>query len=172
MIALTVGLYFKQSSVVNEYTTTTTAGAIGDTQSTSKIAQIVGNAATGAYSSADNNYLFASIANNDANDRTIVSIDTYYSGLNVKTSTTSPTASTFLVRAATSTDATTLNSNTNLFYQSLVATSSSIYFEASSTPGMATANINRIWPAGTNINFLSRATTSATVIFRISYIAQ
>lgn len=147
-------------------------GAIGDTQATPKIAQIQGNAATGAYSSADNAYLFATVNNSNSADRTIISIDTFYSGLNAKTSTTSPTASNFLVRAATSTDTTTLGGNTNLVYQSSVATSSAVYYEASSTPGMATANLNRIWPAGTSINFVSAATTSANVWLRVSYIQQ
>ncbi len=172
LVAAIAGAYMYPKYAQN--VTQVVAGAVGDTQQTPKMYQIVANG-NGSYQSGAVNvgvYTLATMPNNDTNDRTITSIDAFYTGLGAVS--TSSVAN-FAVSAATSTDTTTLNSNTNLIYGALVATSSPVAYEGSTTPGLSSVAGKayiRIWKAGTNLNFVSTATTSATVIFKVNYIAQ
>lgn len=164
------GAYYYPASTA---TSNMNLGAVGDTQSTPKMAQIQGNCSNATYISGAvgaGQYLVATLPNADANDRTIISIDAFYTGLG-QTSTTTGTA-TFSIAGATSSNATNLNSNTNFAYLAAVATSTGIVYEASSTPGLSTSAFVRVWKAGSNLNLVSNATTSASCWYRVSYLAQ
>lgn len=148
-------------------------GAVGDTQSTPKISQVVGNCSSASYVSGTGvtgQYLVATLPNGDANDRTIIGIDAFYSGLGQTSTTTG--GSLINVAGATSSNATSLGGNTNYAYLGTVATSTGIAYEASSTPGLSTNAFVRVWKAGSNLNLVANATTSASCWYRVSYLAQ
>lgn len=145
------------------------ASAVGTTNSAPKSNQIVANGNTGTYVVANNGYTYASLTNSDSQDRVITSIDYFYQGLGQNSSTT---IAALTLQAATSSDSTTLNSNTNYVLSTQIATSTSVLYTGSSTPGTTTTNANRIWLAGSNLNFISNGTTSANVIIRVNYIPE
>lgn len=156
-----VGAYFFPKST---HTTVLQAGAVGDTNSTQRIAQIVMDMTTTTP---------ASILNGDATDRIITSIDYYLASLTSVTSNGSGLANfTFLL--STSTNVYTAAS-ANYLLNTTVATTTAQLFVASTTPGntaLATlAGVNtRVWKAGTYLNVFANGTSTATGTIKISYI--
>jgi len=142
--------------------------AEGTTGSTPRMSQIVANANDStSYVSSENKYQVASLYNADSQDRIVESVSYFYDALaTVSTSTAAMT-----LQAATSSSATTLGSNTNYVLSTTVATSTPVLYVASTTPGLTGTNANRIWKAGSYLNFFSNATTSSSQVIKVNYIA-
>ena len=138
--------------------------SIGTTNSTQRIAQIVANG-NGAYDSVDNQYVLASIANTDANDRVVESISYFYQAITTVSTSSITTTTGYVVSAATSTTANTLGGNTNYLLNTSVATTTPTVFVASTSPGTTVGTVlNRTWLAGSNLNIVANGTTSSPVI--------
>lgn len=115
----------------------------------------------------------SSLLNQDGNDRVITSVDVSCSGLG--TSQTAYTGTglvqvTFSV-ATTSTSAPVALGNTNFIYNGAVATTTSSFYDASSTPGTTGANLLvRRWPNSTYLTVTSNATNTAACIVNVNYL--
>ncbi len=142
------------------------AGAVGDTQATPKMAQIVGNA-NGTYVTANNRYQYASLYNSDANDRIVESVEWFADALS--TVSTSTDALKFLM-ATSSTASGAIGSNYLL--NTTVATSAPASYVASTTPGDTSSSYKRIWAAGTYLNLESNATSSTGFNLKVNYMAK
>lgn len=116
-----------------------------------------------------------SVLNSDSQDRIITSFDTACSGLGTSlTAYTGAGLAALVFKVATSSTDTPNNlSNTNYVYNGTIATSSSSFYDASSTPGLTSAtvvNFNRRWPAGTYLTVSSNATNTASCILNARYL--
>ncbi len=142
--------------------------AVGTTGSTPRVAQIVANG-NGAYVSGtlgSGVYTIASIANGDANDRVILGVNEVFVGLG----TNSTSTATYTIQAATSSDTTTLNSNTNYVINNAFSTSTPTL--VASTTALSGSTNGSIWKAGSNLNVVANGTTSAEVILQVLYITE
>lgn len=161
------GLYYPVA--VN--TITNSFGAVGDTNSTSKIASCVLDTSTttptyATTSSATTGCLY----NADSKDRFITSVDYYITGLNGSVSSNIGTTT---WKMGTSTDFYTPGAsyvlNTSIATSSNLGTVQNTLYVASTTPGLGATFPYRIWNTGTNLNLLQNSTTSgatATIVVR------
>lgn len=147
------------------------AGAIGDTQSSPRMAQVVANASSNtSYDSTNNAYIWSSFLNSSATDRVVEGIQVVANGL---TTVATSTTATISLKCATSTTATTLGSNTNYTFNTSIATSSSFLQMASSTTGIyGTSGLGGVWKAGSYLNCQAAATTSASVYIKVPYMQE
>lgn len=143
-------------------TTTAFGSATGTTFNDSKVATIVFTPGTSATST--------SILNTDASDRKIESFKYDCSG--VGTSLTAYTgaglASLVFTAATSSTASPAVNNNTN----TIPLTVSTSTVDSFNTVGGATTTpaLNRVWAAGSYMNFYSNATNTASCIIGVSYL--
>lgn len=108
----------------------------------------------------------ATMYNSDGWDRIITGISYYVQDFD--TASGAPRTMT----AATSTNAYTLNSNTNYVFNAVIATTSPRVFVASSTPGSTGEDATRrVWGEGTYLNFLlsSLSTSTASGYIEVEY---
>ncbi len=160
-IVLSVGLYFKQYTVVNN--PTQTVMAVGDTAQTPKMIQTSMTLSTTTP---------VSTLNTDSQDRIITTVDYWLQGL---TSTQIPSGvgvASLVFTMSTSTDIYTASS-ANYLLNTTVATSTPQLWVASSTPGNANATTGgfvRVWKTGTYLNLFQNSTSTATGQLRIGYI--
>ena len=161
------GYFFPGSSVqlvqpLNQYTQTV-GSAVGSTFGTAKIASINFSPSVGATST--------SMINSDASDRYVTSSFYYCSGLGVSKAAytyTSLTSNGLIFLAATSSTASTpINANTNFVMYNTISTSTIYDFTASTTVYQAA---DRIWKAGSYLNFWSNATNTATCTVGVHYL--
>lgn len=115
----------------------------------------------------------SSLLNSDGNDRVITSVDTACSGLGTSQTAYSGSglaALNFQI-ATTSTSAPVTLGNTNYIYNSTIATSSTTFYESTSTPGLTAGNLQvRRWPASTYVTVSSNATNTAACIINVNYL--
>lgn len=169
--AVVGGYYYPKSTE----TTFIQAGAVSDTQATPKMQQIQCDPATTTYISGDNKYQYCSLTNNSATDRTIQSVDYFWTAANGTVSTS--TTSRFGTFVATTTAASSgYGSNTNWLLNQTVATSTPAVYNASSTPGIVTSDSTkdfvRIWSAGSVLVYEGTATTSGSLWLKVTYLQQ
>lgn len=129
-----------------------TGDATGDTQSTSKISQIVMNGGSSATTTV--NSAWASLYNGDSNARIIQ--DIYYSISGLETNFYGS------LLAGTSTTAGTLIGVSSIFNSGILSTSTTMIYTSTSTSGaMSTAPGFRVWPAGTYLNVIASSTVTS-----------
>ncbi len=128
-------------------------GAVGDTQSTGKISQIVVNLSTTTY---------ASLYNGDERDRIVDNIYYNFTGLGTMNGVNTLSLDAAWLHAGTSTNAVSISGN-DLLFTTFATTSPDIYVATSSPGSTATLSTSwkRVWKAGTYLNFLSGTTTTA-----------
>lgn len=164
------GYYYPHAqNVVNNF------GATGDTQATPKMAQVQCDPATTTYVSGDNKYQYCSLTNNASSDRTIESVETFWTAANGTVSTS--TTSRFTTVIATTTAASSgYGSNANYLWLQTVATSTPSVYNASTTPGVSTSDSTkdfvRIWPSSSVLVFEGTATTSGSLWIKVTYLQQ
>lgn len=161
------GSYFfpKNQTVVQQLQS---FGAVGDTNSTSRIAQCSLDLSTTTSSTISGT---GCLLNGDGRDRIITSIDIY--GSSLTTSTSNGTGVKNLTwNVATSTGVYTPDGTKVL--STSVSTTTPILYVSSTTPGTigiaATNDYARTWATGTYLNVLQNATSTASGIIVVRYI--
>lgn len=119
-------------------------GAIGDTNASPRLNQVVANPQSGT--------TYASFYNSDANARVVSGVYYWVNGIASSTALT--------LQAATTTTATGLGGNTSYVYNGTLSSTTQYQYISSSTPTASDAI--RLWPAGTYLNFVASGTSSPT----------
>ena len=158
--AIVGGYFFPLSQTV----TRIVGSPVGSTFGDAKLAAINISPSTGATST--------SILNTDGSDRYITTFEGACS--NVGTSLTPLTgaglASLTLTAATTSTATPAVNPNSNSAFVATVATSSTIYIQASSTQQLSGTPVNDVWKAGSYLSFYFNATNTAACTVGVRYL--
>lgn len=163
LVLAIVGAYFfpKQLSKVS-------VGAVGDTNSTQRIASCVLDMSTTTPTTATTTGT-GCLYNGDSKDRVITSVEYYLSGLGAMIGSTGGVATTTWL-LGTSTDVYNVPAVGSRLLNTTIATStangavSGTLFVASTTPGASATFPNRVWPSGTYLNLQQNATTGANSI--------
>lgn len=165
IVALVIGgSYFypkqKEASVVQ-------VGAVGDFNSTSRIAQLVVDMTTTTPTTING----ACLTNGDSRDRIVTSVDFYLASLGSFTSNGTGLVN-LIFTLATSSGVYIAPSGSQLLNTSVTTTTPQL-FVSSSTPGvssLSTGSFSRVWAAGSCLNLFQNGTTTATGVLRIGYL--
>lgn len=160
LIAGSIVAKFSSNTVVNTALGNSSAGTTFNTQ---KIANIVWALSSSATTT--------SIVNSDASDRVIEQVQYYCSGIGTSKTAFTGTglAALIFTAATTSASAPASISTTNAFLNTTIATSSTELFVASTTPGLTSTAINRVWASGSYITFSTNATNTASCTIGVTY---
>lgn len=160
-----------------KYKQTVVVGAVGDTQGTPKMVQVQCDPTTPTYNSTDNKYQYCSITNSNGTDRTINSVEYFWSSVQ-NTAVSTSTGNRFNTIIATTTAASSgYGTNVNYVLIQGVATSGpAVVYNASTTPGTTSLDgardFVRVWAAGTVLVFEGTATTTGSLWLKVTYIQQ
>ncbi len=150
------------AAVVLFYTQAHAFSPAGATFGNQKLAFIVWTPSTDSATS-------TSILNTDDNDRIITSAD--YWCANLTTVNGAPRTSWAFTAATTSISSMSLQGNTNFVLNTNVATTTSELYVSSTTPGLlATADYRR-WATGSYMTFNANASSTATCVIGVKYLA-
>lgn len=163
VFALVVGGLFgyvihTQKTVVQSF------GAVGDTNSTRKIASCVLDMSTTTPTTATTTGT-ACLTNTDSKDRIVTSVEYYLSGLGSMTGSAGTGVASTTWQLSTSSGL--YVGSANYLLNTTIATSTAngavggTLFIASSTPGSTATFPFRVWASGSNLNLFSNATSSA-----------
>lgn len=164
------GGYFFPFSSHTDNTIYQQVGAVGDTNSTQRIASCVldmsTTSATFATTTTSTN---GCLYNTDSKTRIITSIDYYIS--NIGSANTSVATTTWIM--GTSSDVYNVPAGQILSTSIATTTANGVItgrlFIASTTPGAAATFVNREWPSGTNLNLQQNASSTAVATIKVTY---
>jgi hypothetical protein len=162
-----VGAYFFPKSVSK---TVIQAGAVGDTNSTRRIAQTVLDLSTTTATTVNG---ACTLYNGDSRDRIITSVDYYLASLTSFGNNGGVASTTW--KLATSTDiynapAGSYVLNTTIATSTANGAIGNQLYIASSTPGSTATFPYRVWTAGSCLNLLQNSTSTATGVITVGYI--
>lgn len=166
IVSLVVGLlvgYFLAPRTAN-----TPFRAVGDTNSTQRIASCVLDMSTTTPTTATTTGV-GCLYNGDSKDRIVTNVEFYLSGLGSMIGATGGVASTTW-QLGTSTNVYTVPAAGSQLLNTTIATSSANgavggrLYVSSTTPGNTAVFVNRVWDTGTNLNLFTNATTGANSI--------
>lgn len=166
-IFATVGIAMFSAQSPEQVATFT--GTNGTTNSTQKIATLVGDGGEAA-TTTNSKYVYGSLLNGTANDWVVQDVFFYIDGMETNQQIT--------MLAGTSTTAVGTSTVVAAFMSTIVPTSSPSLYYASTTASNSYAS-RKIWPAGTYMNFIASSsvptattTSNANIVVGVRYITE
>lgn len=163
--AAIVGAYYYPHS---QFIVNGGVGAPGDTNSTSRIASCVLDMSTTTPTTATTTGT-GCLFNGDSKDRYITATDYYLTGLGAANTSVASTTWKLSTSSNVYTGSAAYVLNTTLATSTANGAIGGEYFIASTTPGATATFDYRVWPAGTYLDLLQNASSTAQVTFVVRY---